>query len=254
MPFHGLEIQPRHHLANPFLRSVVAQVSFPHLYEIESPGEQISTFQKSLAADYPNALPREEAIFAISIGQTAQQNQSPPKGPYRFRSSDDRWLVSLSPEFVALEVGTYDTFDEFESRLGDVLQVVADVLDPSAVGRVGLRYINEVQLGSNDEWLSLFTPELLGLFADDAVSGHMLQGAVQLTLALDDHFLTARHGLVLSEEAKAYALDLDAFCSPTSAFSVDEILPRVRTLKQTCWSFFRASVTSRFLEKAGASE
>lgn len=254
MPFTGFEPQERMNLPRPFLKVVVAQVRFPHLYELEEPGELVATIQKELAREYPRALPREEQLVAISIGSPPPGQRPPGRfGPYRFKSVDDAWLVSLAPDFIAVEASSYEDYDVFAEHLERVLLIVAGALAPGTVERVGLRYVNEVPLESPDEWRALFTSDLLGLAADDAVAGRVVQEAAQLTVSLDDHYLTARHGLALEDSvAKAYVLDLDAFVGPSGSFDVQTILSTTTRLKSTCWSFFRAVVTDEFLRKAGA--
>lgn len=254
MSFKGFEPQERMNLPQPFLKVVVAQVRFPHLYEIEEPGDLVALLQKKLAHEYPNALPREEPVFAISFGPNPAERPPKPFGPYRFKSVDDAWLVSLAPDFIALEAAAYDDWDEFGRRLGTVLTAVGEILQPNAAQRVGLRYVNEIPLTAPDEWRGLFAPELLGFAADDAVSDRVVQTAAQATVSVDEHYLTVRHGLLLQgDEPKAYALDLDAFMGPTPTFDVDALLASASTLKTTCWSFFRAAVTDEFLRRAGVT-
>ena len=255
MPFQGLEPQGRMNLGHAFLKVVVAQVRFPYLYEIEEPGELITRLQKALAGEYPNALPREETIFAISIGPSQAERPQKPFGPYRFKSTDEKWQVSLAPDFVALEATDYDDWDEFGSRLLRVLESVNEVLEPATSQRLGLRYVNEIPLDTADEWRQLFSRELLGLAADDAVSDRVVQTAAQATFSIDDHFLTARWGLLLKDGTPAaFALDLDSFMGPSDDFSVERLLSCADSLKKTCWSFFRASVTDEFLTRAGAAK
>lgn len=254
MSFKGFEPQERANLEHPFLKVVVAQVRFPHLYEIEEPGELVASFQKRLAADYPNALPREEPFLAISFGASPSERPQKPFGPYRFKSTDEQWLVSLAPDFVALEASSYADWEVFQERLRGVLAAVSEVLQPSGVQRLGLRYVNEVQLEAPDEWRRLFSPELLGLAADDDVSSRVVQTASQTTFSVDDHFLTARHGLVLKDDtARAFVLDLDAFMGPSAEFAVDDLLTGAATLKATSWSFFRASITNEYLARTGVT-
>ena len=249
MAFRGFEQWDRMRFRTNVLKKVICQVRFSHTFAIEEPSS-MTEVQKALKSSYPEALPREQVLFELSV-------QGAPAGDlrgafiYRFRDPSGAWVVSLSPDWVGLDTSEYTDFEEFRERLDTVVQLVEDEFGPAQRDRIGFRYINELPCGGKRDWRQLIRPELFGLAADDKVLERLIDCTEELHLLLGEHKLNVRHGVAPSNDAYCYGFDIDAFSEGRGEFKTEEIMPIVEELKTQAWSFFRASVTDELLAQLG---
>jgi uncharacterized protein (TIGR04255 family) len=249
MGFQGFERWDRMRFNTNVLKTVVCQVRFSHSFAIEEPSS-IAGLQKALRDRYPDAMPRQELLFGLSIpGAQASEVRTP--SIYRFRDASGVWVVSLSPDWVGLETTEYTNFEEFRERLEEVIRLVEELFAPAQVDRVGFRYVNELPCGAKGDWRELVQPELHGLAADDSVLDHLVDSAEELHLILGQNKMNVRHGMAMEGDKHCYTFDIDAFSEARGSFSTKQIVTTVDELKAQAWSFFRASVTDELLSQLG---
>jgi uncharacterized protein (TIGR04255 family) len=64
---------------------------------------------------------------------------------YQFSSEDNVWQVSLGTDYISLtNFGEYTTFEEFNTRLQEILVIFNEEYKPSGYVRIGLRYKNVI--------------------------------------------------------------------------------------------------------------
>ena len=80
------------------------------------------------------------------------------QGPLRFwRENDESGYIAVAPYRLAVHhFRPYPSWDRFREIIGKGTQAYQDVLKPTRVRRIGLRYINEITLGQNPVLLEDF--------------------------------------------------------------------------------------------------
>lgn len=137
-------------------------------------------------------------------------------------------VITVRPEALTLEATRYDGYNNFKPLLLTAFEAVERVLMPEGVVRLGLRYIDEIQVTSMPvdwgEWVhpSLLAPHAAGLTANSWT------GAVQYAAA-DDRKLVLRYGpsdlpvvnqggalkpTRPSKPGPVFVLDFDSFWEP----------------------------------------
>jgi len=69
----------------------------------------------------------------LNPGSLAQSNA------HSFRSKKGKWTVTLRAAALSLETSSYDSFSEFEKRLGFLLKAAEGTIDSDFFTRVGLK-------------------------------------------------------------------------------------------------------------------
>jgi uncharacterized protein (TIGR04255 family) len=143
--------------------------------------------------------------------------------------------------------------------------VVGAQFGPAQITRFGLRFINELRLGSTDprsRMREAITPALLGAAASDELRDplHEIQQAIDLRDGHDR--VTIRHGFqpaggttVMPTPGSAprtdiqepyYLLDIDAFSEEAMPYSADGIVRRLRTYNDWMRSAFAWAVQEQY--------
>lgn len=244
MAFTGLTEHERLTFERNPLQNVVAQVRFPHLYELEAPAG-VTAFQRAVHDAYPIAQPRE---ISVTLGPGPIQSDA---NRYKFNDPSGQWLVALTPDYIALESQAYERFDDFEERFSWLLERLVQHAGPARVERIGLRYIN--QLPANDQtWRRYIQSEVAGLAGLEDVAPYVSRSLEQLALDFGERGLIFTHGLLPGEDGeKTYVLDIDSYHAAAMSVDVGTIMEVLRELKRAAWSFFFGSITNRLVEDLG---
>lgn len=234
--------------SNTPLRTVVAQVRFPHIYQLEEPAS-VAGFQRTLSERYPLALARDQLL---SLGPGGVQ---PEGSRYRFASEDESWLVALTPDWVSIETTSYDRFEGFSERIREVINHLSGEFSPPHTTRIGLRYINELP-ATEGEWRHYVHTAVQGLDGDEAISDQLVQSLHNMVLDREGHGLQVHYGLLppVNEQPQRYVLDLDAYSTQRVDFELEAMLDCFGLLKETCWSFFRGSITDSLIAELGGQD
>lgn len=238
---------------------VIAQVKFPVVASILK-AEFIGPFQEAIRKTYTDMTRVEMQATAIAAGPDGIAVQG-TGGLWRFQTPGDGWLVSLAPDFVAVEALAYTSRSDFLSRLRQVLEALRAHIGPRTVERLGVRYVDRLSGACLPELPDLVRPEVVGV----SNHPHLTRLALSITesaFALDGGQLTSRWGLVPANQtydpgaiepqpSPTWILDLDMFRAEPHRFEVDELVVEAQNFAERIYTVFRWAVTDRFLEKFG---
>jgi uncharacterized protein (TIGR04255 family) len=240
------------------LQDVTGQVRFPPLLGLDD--SLASKMQAALAKDFPIVQTGEPLQVAIAIGNKPTM-AAPPSGKapliYQFLSLDQQERVALARDSVTFTQTKYERWETFREKLERVLELTAEIYQPSTVMRVGLRYrdlIDRDVLSINDaSWRDLLAPFVLGglgtvdLFEDGDLEQH-LKGTLTISdVELDGYSLQLRHGLVTKQPGnrQCFLIDGDYYASDARAFVVSDIVGVFERLHAGAGSVFRRCISDR---------
>lgn len=246
---------------------VLAQVRLPGVVSM-LPGrynETATQVMTELQDAYGVVEQHHEAVFTLSpTGVEAQQGPS----IWRARSADRRWLLTIAPNFVALETSAYTVRQDFMERFVEVLRVVESVIRPPEVERIGLRYTNRIESSEHVKSVGqLLQPEALGGLLTPRPPGvalvHLMTEA--LYRSAPDRMVHLRSGLVPGNSAfdpdipaldkPSWILDLDSFTTERAPFDVQTLGHVSTELALAAYRYFRWLITDEFIEQfRGESE
>jgi uncharacterized protein (TIGR04255 family) len=261
----AIPLARRFRLERPQLAQVICQLRFSPVLRIRQ-DDAIIPFQESLRLEYPR-YERRQGV-ALLITPNGVQEQPVPEPQHRFQDSSETFTAILASDFVALETTRFVDFDDFVGRVIRLAQAVDEEYNPAEITRIGLRFINELRLPSEDshaEMRRAVSPVLLG--AQGAVElDTSLVGAQQaIELVGEDHRMLVRHGLnplggttvdIVSAARQRpdprpfYLLDLDAFTEQSVPYSVEGVEARLRDFNDMTRSFFAWSIEEDYRRSA----
>jgi uncharacterized protein (TIGR04255 family) len=238
MPLHFPEVDDIP-LGRPPLREVICQVRFPPVLLI---AKQMPTdLQECLRKEYPNlAVERPVQIATDNPLAEAPLDARPPV--FRFRSRDEKSMVSLSTGFYTVSTQAYTHWAAFAVELERATQAVRETYDITYATRIGLRYINVVSdehaEGATLGMYDLLRPELTALLRTAPFRSPSL-ALTQVKTSEGEDQLTFRYGLGECEgfSQLAFVLDFDLYAQGELDF--EGLLERCDRYHSTIYRAFR---------------
>ncbi len=246
-------------LKNAPLLRVIAQVRFPLIAAI---GEQqfIAPFQEALRKSYPVLRPEriQGVIFGPEGAIPTQEEQV-----WRFFDVESHWRISLAPDFVAVETTKYQSRNDLLSRFCVVLEALKEHIGPEIIDRIGLRYVDRVSGDDYSKLSEFIRPEILGIVGHP-LSEHALHSLSETALKVPQHeaIIKTRWGRIPRRgsvdpaviepiEDDSWILDLDMYSQKTRPFDADALSNLTGEFAERLYSFFRWTVTKKFLRHYG---
>lgn len=238
---------------------VIAQVRFPLVASVER-REFIAPFQEAIRGAYP--VLRQEQTPALILTPAGPASLA-PQAAWRFSDLEEKWRVSLTPGFLALETTAYTSRTDFLQRLDQVVKALDQFVAPKLVDRLGVRFIDRVAGHEVDEITKLVRPEVRGIVG--ALSPEWLKHTLNESVLTDDRAqLLARWGMLPPNQTidpdgieprpeRTWILDLDMSSVKPFPFSVDRIAADAKHFAERIYAFFRWVVTDEFLRTYGGN-
>jgi uncharacterized protein (TIGR04255 family) len=238
---------------------VLAQVAFDPIFILRNE-DTIAPFQNGIRGTYPKASHETLRLPPQLVGDAEGRTEV----TWRFLSSDSAWRVSVTPTFMTVETVKYVSRADLLARIRDLVTALKSAVGTLHVGRIGLRYVDQVKGPEMERLHELVRPEMLGI-ARSPLTASIRHSVTETYCDTAEGGIIARWGsvpahgthepnIMLPVPEPSWFLDIDAFAVPSEQ-SVDmapeAICEAARALAQRSYSFFRWAVTERFLEVYG---
>lgn len=240
---------------------VITQIKFPTILSIGTNDSEVASFQEKIRSVYP-ILEREQS-FNLVINSPSAPPEVRPGVIWRFRDLKKHWQVTLTPDFITLEAFKYTSRADFSDRLENILAAVQSTYAPSAVLRVGVRFVDCIKPPHIDRIEELFQPTVLGIYktplgeaADVNMTECLLranEGHIQCRWGFLPPGATHDPGIPLPLEGKSWVLDLDMFSDEQITFDASELSEIVRTYAGRLYAVFRWMIKDEFLRAYGGN-
>ncbi|WP_083541651.1 TIGR04255 family protein [Sinorhizobium americanum] len=255
-PLHGEHVQ-HVPLRNAPLVRVLSQVRFPDV-TVAPDRNFVAAFQQAIRRRYP--LVREEATPNIAFGPGGVSVTT--NAIWRFLDAASVWRVSLTPTFLSLETKEYVSGEDFVRRFRALLTDLGETIAPSHVTRIGIRYVDQVDVTQDLIIEDLLHPHMNEITGALKGVRHMIS---ELEAETAEGGVLARWGhlpgngshdpdMMPPRQHPTWFLDVDSFASYESnllEYEVDEIANITTSLSKRAYDFFRWCVNDRFLETFG---
>ncbi|MEJ7785611.1 MAG: TIGR04255 family protein [Solirubrobacteraceae bacterium] len=245
------------------LKLVAFQLRFAPVHELDavSPPREIVV---GLRERYPILGTPPEVQVDFLPGSTQQRTRGS-----RFLNRAKTWSISLTGDAIAIETSRYTRYEKFAEHVRWVLDRVHAVTPFPAVLRVGLRYIDEIEVDgvdALDEWKPWITNDLLvgGLIGGYRTREYLAHANVEID---DFSGMTVRYGRVdqpvvstagplrinESPTGPYFLLDIDSFWQPSDdaflEYDAAEVETTMLALHDPIREVFEGAVTPQLLAR-----
>ncbi|PYE40442.1 uncharacterized protein (TIGR04255 family) [Rhizobium sp. PP-F2F-G20b] len=242
-------------LAKAPLVRVVAQVRFPEILSIQD-RNFIAPFQERIRRAYP--LAQSDVINTFVIGPQRMVSST----VWRYYDAAKNWRVSLSDTFLSFETTQYISRKDFVERFRFLVSQLGETISPSHVARVGVRYVDQVELKVDETMREMLRPEMAGIKDVVGKTKHVIsefeadtrEGGVQVRWGYLPKDGTHDPDIMPAVPSHSWFLDVDSYIfqeSELMEYSAENITSQVAGLAGRAYSIFIWSVTEAFLVKYG---
>ena len=207
------------------------------------------SIHRSIRDDFPDVEPSLEGQLNIKAGSGGVETQQGAPQPFwNFRSKDD-WVAVLGQTHFAIETIKYDRWDQFLNRFRSFVKAVVDIGSPSFTERVGLRFVNQIQLNSADspeKFQGSIKAEVLGPLVGSVLSPSITSTHNSVDLkGPGDIYLKLQHGCQPTVDSISYIVDTDCFRQTNLAFEYTDIVKTVDSFHYYCKQIFEVVITEK---------
>ena len=251
-------------LKNAPLVRVLAQVRFPTILSIQQLQDNnlVASFQEAIREQYP--LFYKDRIQGYTLGN---QQIETAEGIiiWRFQDRDGMWQISLAPSFLSLDTKRYSSRTEFLKCLEEALSALSEHIKPQICERIGLRYVDRIDLDQIDDIKKFIDPTISGILSTE-VGDYVDQAFTESLLSLPEQKekIVARWGklppkatidpaIIEPINKSTWVLDLDMSISERINFDVQEIKDKTNDFSKRLYTIFRWIVTENFLKHFGGN-
>ncbi len=251
---------------NPPLALVICQVRYNSILNVANTGF-VAPFQNAIQSWYPQVTPihSQEIRFGIASNESSVL-QGSPSIQWQFSDTDDNWKIVLASDSLSIETRMYEHFDAFIDRLKGAVDALVEYIKPTAVLRIGLRYINEIR-SVEMSWPDIIRQDLLGPLVTPELIRNATQASAFQQMQLhypDNQGININHGLfpagsavrprngtLLLEQPPFYLLDFDVYREfpPSKALFMDPdlVCRQVSKYHRAISQLFYWAVTEKYL-------
>lgn len=227
------------HLKNAPLREVICQVRFPTILSIAR--KEPVEFQERIRDRFPT-LEIERAVIIEAEGE-GERGRVVVRPAYRFYDQNRTYMATLNVDSYALSTKDYTHWPSFSETLAQVAEGFQAVYKVPHATRIGLRYINMLDIASTglenfDDVLDLLRGELTVMLRTDAILSPELV-MQQIRATTDGDQLTFRYGLIHegSPAQPRFVLDFDHYVE--GEIDLDDLFPCCDRYHRLIYNAFR---------------
>ena len=249
----------RCHYARSPLIEVICQLRFPTILSIGA--KEPAEFQEAIRGDFPRYMVKQEQLPPKVVpGPKPTVEQPKPITNYHFISTDGKWKLNLTQNFISLSTLRYQRWEDFAARLDKPLAHFIQLYRPAFFERIGLRYVNAFSrrlLGLEDLlWDDLIQSPYLGILGEPDVDEKAVgKCALNVESALPGgcHMkIQAGTGLLKGgKEDPEVKFILDGDFSAAGNLSADLVPGRLEDLHRYAVRMFRGAITNETREAMG---
>jgi len=187
---------------------------------------------------------------------------TPPITNYNFISTDGRWKVNMTKDFIALSTLAYTRWEDFAQKLDKILALFIQIYKPAFFERIGLRYVNAFSrraLGLQEElWDDLINAPFIGVLSEPDVDEKLVgKNALDVEINLGEERRLKLHagpGILNANNKKdtetRFILDGD-FSVSNRQLPPDQIADHLGALHDYAVRLFNAATTQELKSAMG---
>ncbi len=255
---------PRYRMSAAPLVQALVQVNFPIVTRLQTL-DGAAAVQASLGGRYPYLAQNVVQQMSLMVGPAGPAAPQTSQNVVHELTSDDGWTLTLTVSSATLAVGEqYAGVDDLAERLAEVCAALARTGDIRRCDRLGVRYLDVVEIEDADGWEEWFQPQIVGVAAPSLSRTSLLSSLTETRLRKqpDGPFQALRspvegilrHGVapagsVLAGvpprpvQQRAFLFDMDTFVAAAQPFDPDVLPEQFRALHAEIEKVFHWAVT-----------
>jgi len=237
----------------PFLKEVIVRVDF------SSPiGDLEKTLPPKVAnaalVSFPVSEPRKALAQELQLSGKAIQHKSQEFIEWNYYGRNREKRLAISPAVILATYSRYSTYETLKKDFLPVLSVLLEAFPDLKASRLGLRYINNIEMVGDDplRWNDYIDNHLLGLFERFKNRQNTNRIFNIVGLIFDDLQVNFQFGVPNPDFPAAirrplFVLDIDAYFQGLQ--ELDQFSKNIDCAHKKIQALFEESITDRLRER-----
>jgi len=239
-----------------FLKQVIARIDFA------SPIDKLDkTVPPKLVGvivkDFPIIEPGNLFLAEIAVEGNDIKSKNTASKQWNYYSKERERQLTLEEAALYVQYKRYTTYEELREQFGSVVDGFGAAFPGTIASRFGLRYVNQIDLASDDptKWSEYIDPKLL-CSRDFCVAGEPIKRLITIVeLLYGDITVRFQFGMPNPDypaeiRRPLFVLDIDA--SVSQAFDLTEVMNHMDSAHIRVQDIFERSITTALREKMDA--
>jgi len=239
-----------------YLKQVIARIDFAAPVEKLEKGPPTKLLG-AIVKSFPIVEPTEVVMQEIELGAAGLAHKQTPIKQWNYYSKERDRQLALSPGFMYVLYNTYQSYEETRGQFQNVVDALTASFPDTIASRLGLRYVNQLNLATDDptQWKQYVHENLAGardLFQGEDVLTRLLSVA---ELRYGDIGVRFQYGMPNLDfpapiKRPLFVLDIDA--SVSEAHELSKTMGFMDEAHARAQSIFERSITNALREKMDA--
>jgi len=257
---------PRYRMTAAPLVQALVQVNFPVVIRLQTL-DGAAAVQAALSGRYPYLVQNVIQQMSMMVGPAGPAAPQSSQNVIHELTSDDGWTLTLTVSSATLAVGEdYAGVEDFVQRFTELCAALVATGDIPRCDRLGVRYLDLVEIEDAEGWQDWFQPQIVGVAAPALSQETLLSSLTETTLRKqpDGPFQSLRlpvegvlrHGVVPAGSVLAgvpprhvhqrtLVLDMDTFVSAPQPFDPEALADQFLALHTEIEKMFHWAVTDQ---------
>lgn len=257
---------PRYRMSAAPLAQALVQVKFPIVTQLQTL-DGAAAVQAALGNRYPYLAQDVIQEMSLMVGPAGPAAPQTSRNVVHELTSDDGWTVTLTVSSATLSVGEeYAGVDDFTTRFSELCAALTATAGIGRCDRLGVRYLDMVEIEKADGWQDWFQTELVGVGAPVLSKESLLSSITETRLLKqpDGPFQALRtpiegvlrYGVVPAGstlpgvpprdvQQQTFVFDMDTFIAAQQSFDPTSLADQFRALHAEIEKVFHWAVTDQ---------
>lgn len=204
-----------------------------------------------VSSDFPNKEQRLVQEVEITQGPQGVQQQIRSSERVLFLTDNRKTLIQLGPHLLAVScLKPYPTWDGFKPKIEKAFSALTDTVDVKGLQRIGLRYINRIEIPGKpirlEDYFEFYP--FLGRNLPQNMESFMIQCLLPFFDRRDSCRIQLTNALAENPDNIGFLLDLDYFLARSQDVLANDALKWVESAHQKVEEIFEGCITERLKE------
>lgn len=229
-----------------FLKEVILRVDFPNPLSILAKKIPPKLYKAALS-NFPVPESQQVQSQEIQLSSTGISANNKEETHWSFYGNEREKTLAITPRAIVLSVRTYKTFEQMTGDFFKVFDILKHLEPELVLSRVGLRYINiiDLQEGNPLDWKGYVNADLLGMINFNKKHENLSRAFHVLEYNFENVNLKCQFGVANPDypalvKRRQFVLDFDAHS--VSVNDVDELSKIIMDSHDYVQEFFESSI------------
>ena len=242
----------------PFLKEVILRLDFGTRVEafIRALPQKVAT---AALQRFPLSEPQKAQMQEITFSPTTVQTKTEDSMQWAYHGRNREKTLTITPEMLLITNRKYTSFEEFNGDFVHVLSSLFEAQEDLSVARIGLRYVNILDIPEGDPlaWSEYINENMLGII-DMHKDAQSLSRAFHIVeFNYDGQQVKFQFGIANPDhpapiKRKQFVLDIDSFF--IGALTKEEVTRCVNTAHDKIQALFEESISGKTRSLMGPAQ